>query len=84
MVLFPLEENIINFFLDLIIYKYNYIIKKKYILKYLMSEVSSLAIICFAEKCQVKSRMLLLAKPGWKVKVHLAQDGLKGDADKLV
>lgn len=40
-----------------------------------MSAVSSLAIICFAGKCQVQSRLLSLAKSGWED--HPAQDSVR-------
>lgn len=74
MVFFPLEGNIIFYiklYINIIIYFF------KYLFKYLMSAVSSLAIICFAGKCQVKSRLLFFAKPGQKAKVHLAQDSVR-------
>lgn len=68
-VLMPLEENIIAIFKYIIIYKY--------LLKLLMSSVSSLAIICFARECQVKSRLFFLAKLGQKMKVYLAQYSIR-------
>lgn len=40
-----------------------------------MSAVSSLAIICFAGKCQVQSRLLSPAKPGWED--HPSQDPVR-------